>query len=382
MKLHIMSYKTSTTWQPHQASDQRAAMRLHTAKRNKTLSMLQSLCLIITMLTTLTLTSCVQEDDYDNSRRGNFEALWKLMDEHYCFFSYKKEAIGVDWDEVHARYAAQVNEKMNSEQLFEVMCNMLAELKDGHVNLSSGFDVGRNWSFQEDHPANYNDSIVQLYLGKKYQIASGLKYVTFDDNIGYVRCETFDTGIGDGNISYMLSNLAPCTGLIIDVRNNGGGKMTKAETLASHFTNESVLTGYVSHKTGKARDSFSTPKAIHLNPASDGVKWQKPVVVLTNRGVFSAANDFVNHMRYCHNVTIMGDNTGGGSGMPYNSELPNGWNVRYSAVVYYDSNMNHTEFGIAPDIKVEMSGKDTAQDKDTYIEEARAYLHRVAEKSL
>ena len=382
MKPHIISYKKSTTWQQHQTSDQRAAMRLHTAKRNKTLSMLQSLCLIITMLTTLTLTSCVQEDDYDNSRHGNFEALWKLMDEHYCFFSYKKESIGVDWDEVHARYAAQVNEKMNSEQLFEVMCNMLAELKDGHVNLSSGFDVGRNWSFHEDYPANYNDSIVQLYLGKKYQIASGLKYVTFDDNIGYVRCETFDTGIGDGNISYMLSNLAPCTGLIIDVRNNGGGKMTKAETLASHFTNESVLTGYVSHKTGKARDSFSTPKAIHLDPASDGRRWQKPVVVLTNRGVFSAANEFVNYMRHCHNVIIMGDTTGGGSGMPYNSELPNGWNVRYSAVVYYDSNMNHTEFGIAPDIKVEMSGKDTAQDKDTYIEEARAYLHRVAEKSL
>ena len=70
----------------------------------------------------------------------------------------------------------------------------------------------------------------------------------------------------------------------------------------------------------------------------------------------------------------MGDRTGGGSGMPYNSDLPNGWNVRYSAVVYYDKDMQHTEFGIAPDIYVAMSGKDIAQNKDTYIEKAREYL--------
>ena len=98
------------------------------------------------------------------------------------------------------------------------------------------------------------------------------------------------------------------------------------------------------------------------------------MVVLTNRTVYSAANDFVKSMRQCPNVTIMGDSTGGGSGMPYNSDLPNGWSVRYSAVVYYDKDMQHTEFGIAPDIYVAMSGKDIAQNKDTYIEKAREYL--------
>ena len=151
------------------------------------LESLSALVFVLLLLVPSLLASCVKEDEYDNSNRGNFEALWKLMDEHYCFFSYKKDTIGVDWDEVHARYASQVNEKMTSAQLFEVMCNMLAELKDGHVNLSSGFDVGRNWSFYEDYPANYNDSIAKLYLGHNYQIASGLKYVIFDDNIGYVR---------------------------------------------------------------------------------------------------------------------------------------------------------------------------------------------------
>ena len=328
-------------------------------------------CLLFSLLSVI---SCVKEEDYDNTNRGNFEALWKLMDEHYCFFSYKRQELGVDWDEVHARYAQQINEEMTSAQLFEVLCNMIAELKDGHVNLAAPFDYGRNWSFYEDYPQNYNDSIVNLYLGHNYKIASGLKYVTFDDNIAYVRCSSFENGIGDGNVSYMLNALATCKGLIIDLRENGGGKITASRTLASHFTNEKLLVGYVSHKTDKGRDSFSTPEAEYLDPATDGVRWQKPVVVLTNRAVFSAANDFVNCMKQCPNVTIMGDRTGGGSGMPFNSELPNGWSVRYSAVVYYDKDMRHTEFGIAPDIQLEMSGADISQDKDTYIETARTFL--------
>ncbi len=321
------------------------------------------------------LTSCVQEDEYDNSCRGNFEALWKLMDEHYCFFGYKQLELGVDWREVHRRYAGRVNEKMNNEQLFEVLAEMIGELKDGHVNLSASFDYGRNWSFYQEYPANYNDSIVSLYLGHDYSIASSLKYVILEDNIGYVRCESFADGIGDGNVSMMLNSLAACSGIIIDVRNNGGGQLNYAHTLASHFTNEKVLFGYICHKTGKGHDDFSKPVAQYLEPANSGIRWQKPVVVLTNRRCYSACNDFVNCMKHCANATIIGDHTGGGSGMPFNSELPNGWGVRYSAVVHYDAEMRHTEFGIDPDIFVEMSGADTDMNKDTFIEKARTMLN-------
>ena len=36
-------------------------------------------------------TACVDETEYADNARGNFEALWRAIDEHYCFFDYKRE---------------------------------------------------------------------------------------------------------------------------------------------------------------------------------------------------------------------------------------------------------------------------------------------------
>ena len=160
--------------------------------------------LLLMSLTALSLTSCVDEDEYSNTARGNFEALWKMMDEHYCFFAEKQQTLGVDWNEVHARYAAQVDDLMTEDQLFEVLGNMLGELRDGHVNMYSAWDVARNWSWQEDYPANVSDTLLRRYLGTDYRIAASLKYRILDDNIGYLRCASFANGFGEGNLDEVM----------------------------------------------------------------------------------------------------------------------------------------------------------------------------------
>ena len=130
--------------------------------------------------------SCVEEEQFDNSAKGNFEALWKVLDERYCFFDYKKEVIGLDWNEVHDKYAVRISNNMTNAQLFEVLCDMLSELQDGHVNLYAAHDVGRNWSWYENYPANFSSDVQKKYLGNDYMIASGIKYKILDDNIGYI----------------------------------------------------------------------------------------------------------------------------------------------------------------------------------------------------
>lgn len=315
------------------------------------------------------LSGCIREEEFDNSPQGNFEALWKIIDEQYCFLDYKQ----IDWDAVHDKYQPLITSNMGNEGLFEVLGNMLAELKDGHVNLYSSSNMARYWDWYLDYPRNFNESIVEQYLGRNYRIAGGAKYTILDDNTGYIYYGDFSNAIGEGNLNEILSYLAICNGIIIDVRNNGGGNLTNATRIAARFTEEKVLTGYIQHKTGKGHSDFSEPAPVYLEP-STGIRWQKKVIVLTNRHSYSATNDFVNSMRYFPNVTLLGDKTGGGSGLPFTSELPNGWGVRFSASPHLDADKQQIEFGIDPDKKVDLSREDENNGVDTLIEEARKLL--------
>lgn len=327
-------------------------------------------CLIIIMLPLLC--ACHDEGDFSNTPEGNFEALWTLMDHRYCFFKYKE----IDWSEIHDRYRMRISPDMNEEELFKVLSELLAELKDGHVNLSSAFNTSRYWKWFQDYPQNYNERLVnQYYLAFDYQMTGGLKYKVLSNNIGYLYYGSFSSGFGETNLDYVLAAFSACDGMIIDIRDNGGGSLTYVDMLASRFINERILKGYISHKTGPGHNDFSTPYPIYLDPSSR-IRYQKPVVLLTNRSCFSAANDFVSIMKSLPNVTTIGDMTGGGSGLPFSSELPNGWSVRFSASPMYNSAGEQTEFGIAPDIwqNSESPENQMQENKDLILERAFQFL--------
>lgn len=325
--------------------------------------------ILVYLVSLVLLASCIDEVEHDNTPTGNFEALWEIIDEHYCFFSYKQ----IDWQAVYNKYKVRVSDKMSEGQLFEVCCDMLSELRDGHVNLSYSMDYGRYWAWQEGYPKNFSDTLERRYLGTDYKIASSLRYRVLDDNIGYVRYDSFQKAIGEGNLDDVLVYLALCRGLIIDIRNNGGGDLTTAEMLAGRFVHEKTLVGYMQHKTGTGHNDFSDLEPQYLEPSSN-FRWHKPVCVLTNRSVYSAANSFTVMMRALPNVTIVGDHTGGGSGMPMSNSLPNGWSVRYSACPMYDKDKQQTEFGISPDVNVALSDESTAKGIDDIIEAARKII--------
>lgn len=328
---------------------------------------------ILAFIFPMIITGCVDEEEYDNTPQGTFEALWKIIDERYCFFDYKKQEYGLEWNNVYNKYKVRVSNQMNSEQLFEVMSQMLGELRDGHVNLSTSYDFGRYWKWHEDYPSNFSDTLQRRYLGTDYRIAAGMRYKILDDNIGYVYYGSFSDGIGEGNIDEVLYHFMACRGLIIDIRNNGGGMLTNAEKLAARFVHEPTLVGYMQHKTGTGHNDFSDMEEQWLEPSSN-IRWHKHVCVLTNRSVYSAANEFVKYMKQMPNVTIVGDKTGGGAGMPFSDLLPNGWAVRFSACPMYDAQKQNTEFGIEPDHYVSLTDEDFNRGEDTIIELARELI--------
>ena len=59
-------------------------------------SLISLLSLMILLALSPVLTACVDEEEFPDTSQGNFEALWKIIDEHYCFFEYKQHEYGLD----------------------------------------------------------------------------------------------------------------------------------------------------------------------------------------------------------------------------------------------------------------------------------------------
>ena len=308
----------------------------------------------------------IEPDPADNPVE-NFDLLWNTVDEKYAFFDYKD----IDWDEVYQRYRPLVNNNMTEEDLFWVMNDMLYELRDGHVNLVSDFDVARNWDWYLDYPANFNETILERnYLGKDHRIVIPFRTKVIDD-VGYIRYGSFLSLIDGERLDRLVDEYRDLNGIIIDIRDNTGGALAYVDTLATRLAQrngeEEVTVGYVRYKDGSGHNDFTRTFPVKL---SEHRSFNKPVVVLTNRQVYSAANAFAAYMSSLPNVTLVGDVTGGGGGAPYSGELMNGWQFNFSANQLMDLDQEQIENGVAPDIKVDISAEDEAAGRDTILETA------------
>jgi len=323
----------------------------------------------ILILLFFSLYSCIDEPKLEeNNHSGNFESLWKIIDTRYCYLDYK----AINWDSIHTVYKTRVDSNMTDFQLFELFGNMLGELKDGHVNLYSEFNTSRYWKWFTDYPSNFNSSVVygNRYLGTNYMFVGGLRYAKIHNGeIGYIYYGDFSDRFSDVNITNIFTYFKNCKSLIIDVRNNGGGYLDLSEQFASYFFTQKTVTGYMQHKTGNGHTQFSKAEAITTS-VHETIQWQLPVAVLSNRMSYSATNAFISKMKIAPNAVIVGDKSGGGGGLPLSSELPNGWMVRFSSSPMFDATMQHTEWGIDPDVKVDMNASDSANGYDTIIETA------------
>lgn len=307
------------------------------------------------------------ESDASASKEAVFDQLWQTMNEKYTFFDIK----GIDWEEVGDTYRQQIEEGMSEEAFFDLLSDMLFQLRDGHTNLVSPFDLGRNWKWYLDHPDNYDANLVERqYLGVDHRITGPMRHQMLRDSILYIRYASFSVGLTGDHLNFVLQRAAGAKGVIIDVRSNGGGTTNQALALASCFLKEPVDVYTREYKTGPGRDDFSTPEVIRLEPRDNAFTGK--VVVLINRRSYSATSFFATSMKYHDHITLMGDSTGGGGGTPQDGELGNGWRFRYSATRTFDREGFSIEPGVAPDVFTALDASNP--DVDEMIESALSDL--------
>lgn len=323
----------------------------------------------------LCCTACTHsfdEEVQDNTPVGNMRCLWQTLDEKYCFFDEKS----VDWQSVYDAYLPSVQRLKQDDEcgLFDTLASMVNRLNDGHVNLYSSFDISACRSWNEGYADNFDWSLVQNYFST-YRRAGNAYYTPIaDGEVGYIYVPDFESPVAASNVAYILRSFLDCKGVIVDVRNNGGGNLDYAYQLAATFFKEDKTVGYWQHKNGTAHDAFSALEKQQLHKSDMPSSWFRPVVVLCNRGTYSAANFFVSIMRYANDACIMGGVSGGGGGMPLSYELPNGWIVRFSSVRMFDVDKHSIESGITPAVLVDDDPATT--DKDEIIEAAIDWIQK------
>lgn len=320
------------------------------------------------IVSSLILTSCGEliygEDLESTSAQENFDYLWTECSERYTFFELKE----IDWEEVRVRYQAQITEGMDEVELFDVLAKMLNELKDGHVNLISNFNVSF-FPVQQLGQDNYDARIIQdNYLPSNYLISGPFIHdFIANGEVGYLRYGSFTGSISETNLGFILERYAETKGLILDLRENGGGAVSDVYAMLSRFVNEEKVVARSRIKSGPGIDDFTDLQDAIVEPTT-GKRYMKKVIVLVDRGTYSAGSFFSLATKEIPNLILMGDYTGGGLGAPNGGELPNGWEYRFSITQTLDLDGNNYENGVPPDIEAFIDWSD--RTKDEVIERA------------
>ena len=184
-------------------------------------------------------------------------------------------------------------------------------------------------------------------------------------SIGYVRLIQFtpETPIRlqDALDKFQANNY---TGLIMDLRDNGGGLLNSGVSVADKFISEGPI---VSTKSRIPTENLQ----FTASSSSTTVKKDIPVVVLINRGSASASEIVAGALKDYHRAYLVGERTYGKGSVQQIRYLTYNYSegFKYTTARYYTpSDINIDKIGIPPDLEISNLKKFTEDEEKKYIE--------------
>lgn len=162
-------------------------------------------------------------------------------------------------------------------------------------------------------------------------------------NIGYARLEQFSQDSGAklrGTVDKLVADGAQ--GIILDLRNNGGGLLDESVAVGSIFIQDGPIVSVVSRDNQK-----------QVLNAQGNANENIPLVVLVNGYTASASEIVAGALKDDHRAKLVGEKTFGKGVVQTLLPLENGGAIKYTSATYYTpAGIDINKVGIQPDIPI------------------------------
>lgn len=197
---------------------------------------------------------------------------------------------------------------------------------------------------------------IELVVTREEVETKTISYKMLDDGIGYLAISGFKESTKE-QFSQALDALKDMDmkGLILDVRDNGGGSLDTVVNIADKLLPEGLIV-YTRDKYDKGEDYESTDKE-YLD---------LPMVLLVNENSASASEVLAGALRDHEAATLVGTKTFGKGIVQSIFDLDDGSALKLTTSKYYTPNGDNIhEVGIEPDIVVEMDEEYKKKEEPT-----------------
>ena len=339
----------------------------------------------------------------------NYQVFWETFSEQYPFFALRH----MDWAAADKKFRPQVVPETTPEELFHILSGMIEPLHDAHTSIEAESIRKRFHGFRPsaDPMQKKNAARIAKIIETKY-VEGGLRdfcnrrlqfgLLRSSDGgtpsgpggsgrtgvVGYLRIHSFYGYSNDHEfvkqvealetaLDEIFKDSARLTGLVIDVRINGGGSDVFGISIASRLaTQEYVAYSKVARDDIHDPDHRTPPQPVIVH-VSQRAGFHGPVVLLTSADSVSAAETFTMALlgRQPHVVRV-GSNTQGVFSDVLGRKLPNGWTFGLPNEIYLTKEGKAFDgSGVPPDINVPIfPQEDLASGRDSAIDNALELL--------
>jgi carboxyl-terminal processing protease len=194
----------------------------------------------------------------------------------------------------------------------------------------------------------------------KIEIVS-VKDKMLDNNLAYIKLNTFENIHSAREFEKALRKYKDANGLIVDVRNNGGGLLQSAIDIGSMFIRQGVIVQTIDREGRREQI-----------PSSGRVLWNKPTVVLINGASASASEILAGALKDNKIAEIVGTKSFGKASVQNVRRLNDGSALLITIAKYLTpSGEDINKKGITPDIEVLLPTPEAEAEEEVVMTEPK-----------